>query len=154
VLDRLRESFVQRFPDAAALLSFGQSSVVAIGDPDGAGWRLALRSRDPAQGIFGEIRLRDQALSMSSKWGQDREIKGRVVSHVLDPRTGQPVEGTLEAVVIAATARRADAWSTALLVLGAVPTGLEGAQIHGLEVLIIEETGRIRRTRGWPRIED
>jgi len=154
VLDRLRASFVERFPDAAALLSFGQSSVVAIGDPDGGGWRLVLRSRDPAQGILGEIRLRDQALSMSSRLGQELEIEGRIVSHVLDPRTGRSVEGTLEAVVIAATARRADAWSTALLVLGAVPTGLEGARIHELEVLIIEQSGRVRRTPGWPQIED
>ncbi len=154
VLDELRESFVQRFPDGAALLSFGQSSVVAIGDPDGGGWRLVLRSRDPAQGILGEIRLRDQALSMSSRLGQERQIEGRVVSHVLDPRTGQPVEGTLEAVVIAATARSADAWSTALLILGAVPTGLERARIHELEVLIIEQTGRVRRTPGWPQIEN
>jgi thiamine biosynthesis lipoprotein len=154
VLDQLRESFGERFPGAAALLSFGQSSVVAIGDPDGGGWRLVLRSRDPALGILGEIRLRDQALSMSSRLGQDREIGGRVVSHVLDPRTGQPVEGTLEAAVIAATARRADAWSTALLVLGAVPTGLERARSQQLEVLIIEQTGRIRRTPGWPQIEN
>ena len=89
---------------------------------------------------------------MSSRLGQDREIKGRAVSHVLDPRTGQPVEGTLEAVAIAATARRADAWSTALLVLGTAPAGLERAQIHELEVLIIEQTGRVRRTPGWPQI--
>jgi FAD:protein FMN transferase len=38
--------------------------------------------------------------------------------HLLDPRTGRPSTGTLRVTVIAPTATAADAWSTALFVLG------------------------------------
>lgn len=44
---------------------------------------------------------------------------GTSVGHLFDPRTGHPAEGTvLQATAIAPTAAEADAWSTALFVLG------------------------------------
>ena len=44
---------------------------------------------------------------------------GTTVGHLFDPRTGHPAEGTvLQATAIAPTAAEADAWSTALFVLG------------------------------------
>ena len=44
---------------------------------------------------------------------------GTTVGHLFDPRTGQPAEGgVLQATAIAPTAAEADAWSTALFVLG------------------------------------
>ena len=44
---------------------------------------------------------------------------GTTVGHLFDPRTGRPAEGAvLQATAIAPTAAEADAWSTALFVLG------------------------------------
>ena len=44
---------------------------------------------------------------------------GTSVGHLFDPRTGRPAEGgVLQATAIAPTAAEADAWSTALFVLG------------------------------------
>jgi FAD:protein FMN transferase len=162
VLDHLRQSFVTRFPDGAALLSFGQSSVTAIGKPstdsvrnrEGDGWHLVLRSRDPSRGFLGEIRLHDQSLSMSSSLGSGHTIEGRRVSHVVDPQTGHPVEGTLEAVVIADSAARADAWSTALLVSGEIPADLDSASTRGLEMWLMNESGHEFQTAAWPAVSN
>lgn len=154
VLDRLQRSLRERLPSAAALLSFGQSSLLAIGDAaaPGQGWMLEIRSRDPARVDPGRIRLRNRALSMSSSLGSSVEVGGRRVSHVVDPRSGGAVEGTVEALVLAPSAAQADAWSTALLVLGAheAPrTVFAGMEALGLEARIFDSEGRGRATAGW-----
>jgi thiamine biosynthesis lipoprotein len=43
---------------------------------------------------------------------------GRRYGHILDPRTGWPVDDLLAVTVVAPTATEADAWSTACFVLG------------------------------------
>jgi FAD:protein FMN transferase len=70
------------------------------------------------------IPLRDQALSVSAVWGKyfhsfgQEPEKPRMVTHVLDPRTGCPAEDRQMAVVVLPSATDTDALSTALLVGG------------------------------------
>lgn len=156
VLDHLRDDLVVRLPTAAALLTFGQSSVWAIGGPGARGWRLAIESRDPARGSIGRIRLRDRALSVSSSVGSVLEIGGRAVSHVVDPRSGLVVQGTVEAIVVGDRATTVDAWSTALLVHGADLDAREALALldasPGLEARLIDAQGRSEATSGWGAI--
>jgi thiamine biosynthesis lipoprotein len=149
VLDRLRERFEADLPNAAALLSFGQSSTLALGDPDGDGWRLVVRSRNPAEGDLATVRLRDRALSVSSSVGSIREISGERVSHVIDPRTGSVIEETVEAIVVADRAAIADGWSTARLVIGANRTALRMIEKAGLTANILESSGRSVESESW-----
>jgi thiamine biosynthesis lipoprotein len=115
-LDRLAETLA-RAGIADALLSFGESSMVALGAPPGAErWRLLVRG--PGGGYAGVIGLRDQTLSVSSSFGGSDEIGGRRAGHILDPRSGRPVTQERVAVVVAPTATAGEAWSTALVVLG------------------------------------
>jgi len=98
-----------------ALLHGGTSTVVAIGaPPHGQGWHVALRS----EGDCPVVTLRDAALSVSAPHGRMIDVDGQPFGHVMNPATNAPAHGTYLAAVIAPTARRADAWSTALLVLG------------------------------------
>ena len=64
--------------------------------------------------------LRDgEAVATSGSYERFVEIDGRRYSHIIDPRTGLPVDNGLGSVsVIAPTAMEADACSTALFVLG------------------------------------
>lgn len=115
-LDRLAER-VRAAGIANALLSFGQSSLWAIGAPSGeAGWRLVVRR--PDGGFAGVATLRDRAVSVSGSLGQSNEIEGRRYGHVIDPRSGHPLIRPLEAFVLCSTAALAEAASKALLVLG------------------------------------
>lgn len=157
VLDRLARDFRTTFPNSGALLSFGESSVFAIGDPDGrprgGGWRLEVRSRDERGTRLSTIRLRDLALSVSSSLGRTSEIGDTRISHVVDPRTAVTVEGTVEAVVVSPRAGLADGWSTALLVLGAQREAMRLVDRVGLEAYVFEEAGRIAATDGWEALE-
>lgn len=156
-LDRLGDDFRSRFPGAAALFSFGESSVLAIGDPEGrmrgGGWRLEVHSRDAEAARLSTIALRDAALSVSSSVGRTSEIAGKRISHVVDPRTGVAVAGTVEAVVVSERAGLADGWSTALLVLGAQREALRLLDRAGLEAYVFESAGRIAATEGWEALE-
>lgn len=152
VLDRFRERFERELPGTPALLSLGESSVVAIGDPGGGGWRLVARSRDPARDDLATIRLRDRAISVSSSVGSVRPIGDRRASHVVDPRTGIAIEGTVESIVIANRADRADAWSTALLVLGANPEAIGLVEQAGLAALVVDSSGRSAATSNWEEV--
>lgn len=100
----------------------GQSSVLAHGstlaDPDG-GWPLGVHHPLRHEQRLAELRLRDAALATSGSEKQFFRHHGRRLSHILDPRTGQPAEGLLSATVIAPNAAMADGLSTALFVLGA-----------------------------------
>jgi thiamine biosynthesis lipoprotein len=67
---------------------------------------------------LAEFYLRDQALSTSGSGTQFFHHEGRRFGHILDPRTGWPVEGIHSVTVIAPTAAEADALSTAFYVMG------------------------------------
>ncbi len=132
----------------AALLSFGQSSLWAIGAPPAEpGWRLLVR--DPDGGYAGTMTLRDRAVSVSGSLGQSVEIGGRRYGHVLDPRSGEPLVRAAQAVVLAPDATSAEAFSKALLVLEPA----EGMRLleaePGCEALLLLGGGLRRETSGW-----
>ncbi len=118
-IELLRDAGVE-----AALLHGGTSTVFALGAPsDDTGWKVALRDPSRPEGeAFGNVALRDRALSVSAPHGKGFRAEGRLYGHVIDPRTGEPTAGSLLAAVCDASATMTDALSTALLVLG--PDGL------------------------------
>jgi len=148
--DILRESGI-----ACALLHAGTSSVLTIGAPPGAdAWRIALGGRAAGSGMIAAVgshapgvppegmlaqsskhlpphpkgvrilQLRDNALGVSAHHGRHAD-HDRSITHILDPRTGQPVHATSAmAAVVAPTAAVADAWSTACLVAGHRPVAM------------------------------
>jgi thiamine biosynthesis lipoprotein len=83
------------------------------------------------------VELDDRAVSTSGDYRDFREVDGRQVSHTIDPRSGRPVSHGLASVtVIHASAAEADAWATALMVLG-FEQGLALAERRGLAALFI-----------------
>ena len=69
--------------------------------------------------------------------GAAGEEEGRFWTHILDPRTGRPVERRAGSVtVLADSCLEADAWATALYVLGP-DEGLELAEQRGIPALFL-----------------
>jgi len=104
-----------------ALLHGGTSTVVALGHPPNnpSGWKI--KTRKLHSGSNGVVNLRDAALSVSACDGRTTKYGDKEIGHVLDPRSGKPVPEPRAAIAIANSAAVADAWSTALLVLGEPP---------------------------------
>jgi thiamine biosynthesis lipoprotein len=109
-LDRLGE-FLQADGVDRALLNFGGSSLLALGAPiDDVYWRVAVNGG-------AVLLLRNESASVSSSLSQFFEIAGRRYGHIVDPRTGRPIQHQQLAVVVAAAGSLAEAWSKALVIL-------------------------------------
>jgi len=93
----------------SALLHGGESTVLGLGSGPESGWTVALRAPGTDDSALEELRLRGRALS-----GSGVELHGR---HIIDPRTGLPVERYGAAWALADGAARADALSTAFMVM-------------------------------------
>lgn len=108
---------------------------------DGTAWRIAVES--PVAGtrlVQSVVRLRDVAIATSGDYRNFFEHDGKRYSHMIDPRTGRPIAHDLGAAsVISESAMHADAWATALLVLGP-ERGLETARREGLAANLIIRT--------------
>jgi len=101
------------------VLHGGQSSLVARGTPTGGnGWPIGIGNPLLTKRRLGTVILRNQAMSTSGSNIQFYRCEGRRFGHILDPRTGWPVDGMLSVTVLADSAAVADAVSTAFFVLG------------------------------------
>jgi thiamine biosynthesis lipoprotein len=145
----LREAGVE-----SALLHGGTSTLCAIGHPPNQqSWDIAIETPPALRNSrlpLGRIPLRDTALSVSAVWGKFFEWEGRMVGHVIDPRTGQPAGAAALAAVQCRSATDSDALSTALLVRGV--DGLEhiAALRPGLREWVVEWDRGDVVLRSWP----
>jgi thiamine biosynthesis lipoprotein len=88
--------------------------------PEGNKWKIGIEEPDqagkPAQ---RSVPLVDMAISTSGDWRNSFQHDRVRYSHVIDPRTAKPVAHKLASVtVFAKSSMEADAWSTALMVMG------------------------------------
>ncbi len=107
------------FPLSNFLLHGGFSSLLAHGHHNGhPGWPVGLRHPLFPDRNYATLLLKDRALSTSGSNVQFFRHQGERYGHILDPRTGWPVQGMLSVTVTAPTATAADALSTAFYVMG------------------------------------
>ena len=120
-----------------------------IGTPPGKnGWEVQIE--DPSkQGNRITIVLREGALSTSGNYENFFEVGGRRYSHIVDPRSGMPVDGIVSCSVTASTCVESDAYATAFFVLGA-ERALNG---FGDEfgIRIVDANFRVRENARFPK---
>ncbi len=110
----LRKAGVRR-----ALISAGGSSVYGLGAPPGQrAWPVTIQDPLDSRRMALTVRLHDQALSVSGSAEKFFEVDGRRYSHIMDPRTGYPVEGVLSVAVISDRGIDGDALDNVFFVLG------------------------------------
>ncbi len=133
-----------------ALFDFGGQLLALQGPVPGAGWPVALRDPRPvAIRPLWEMDLESASLSSSADDQRGLLIAGRRFSHIVDPRSGMPAQSLWTACSLAANATDADAWSTAVFVLGHERAS-ELASRAGVRVLTLDMAGEIRATKDFP----
>ncbi len=143
---------------AAALEQFGITRYLVSIDgelrsrglkPGGAPWQVAIERPDfEVRDVARVVALRDGGIATSGDYRHRMRVGDRTVSHTMDPRTRRPVDNRIASVTVAApTCATADAWATALLVLGEVE-GPKLADRLGLDALFI-----LRGAEGLEAIE-
>ena len=138
---------------AAALVEVGGELYGYGRKPDGAPWRVIVEGWRGDEDDTNEARVLAMdglAIATSGDRWHRREQEGRAISHTLDPRSGQPVADAPTAVTVAAdAAMRADAWATALTVLG-MRDGFDAACENGLAARFVDANGEAFEERMTP----
>ncbi|CAN7341521.1 FAD:protein FMN transferase [Rhizobium sp. LjRoot258] len=107
--------------------------------PDGRGWTVAVEMPNlETRAAHSVLVLEDAAVATSGDYRHWIDVGGRRLSHTMDPRLGMPLRHPpASATVIACDCMSADAWATAMMVLGEA-RGLALAETLGLPVLFLE----------------
>ena len=104
---------------SSALVSAGGSTIYGLGaPPDGDAWEVAVQDPIDSRRTALTLRVKNRALSVAGRSEKWFEADGVKYSHIMDPRTGRPVQGVLTVVVLAETGTAGDALDDALFVLG------------------------------------
>jgi FAD:protein FMN transferase len=100
----------------------GEGMAVGKNLQSGKPWELGIldpNSTRDNQFFKAYIALTDKSFTTSGNYFNYREVDGKKYSHTIDPFTGNPaVRALLSASVFADNATLADAWGTALMVMG------------------------------------
>lgn len=123
----------------SALVSSGGSSIYGIGTPpdDQRGWYVRIRDpRDEAK-TATEIYLKNASVSTSGNYEKFFWAEGKLYSHIMNPRTGNPAEGVLAVSVMSPKTIDSEIWAKPYYILGRNWT--EQHKCGGFRVLICED---------------
>ncbi|MEM8987711.1 MAG: FAD:protein FMN transferase [Pseudomonadota bacterium] len=120
------------------MVEIGGDLVAAGVNPSGQAWRIGVERPDAINRRVEEIvEISGLGMATSGDYRNYFEENGVRYSHIIDAETGRPVTHTTASVtVLAQTGALADAWATALLVLGA-ERGMSIAEKHDIGALFI-----------------
>ncbi len=128
-----------------AIIDMGGNIYACGTKPDGSPWRVGVKSPLVGEnGHFGIVSAADRAVVTSGVYERFFETDGKLYHHIMDPRTGRPVDNALLSVtIISESSTQADALSTACFVLGA-ERGLEYLEtLPGVEGIFVGEDLRV-----------
>jgi len=131
---------------AAALVSSGGSTIYALGAPPGRdGWDVTIQDPIDSRKAALTVTLKDRAVSIAGSSEKFFERDGVKYSHIMDPRTGRPVQGVLGVAVLAESGTAGDALDDALFVMGVERSRAYLKQLRGTEAYFFLPDA----TRGW-----
>ena len=106
--------------------------------PDGRSWQVGIEGPDAEPGVMDRIVAPGPlALATSGTGRQNISLGESGVSHLIDPRSGRPVDALPASVsVLDTSAMRADALATALMVMG-MERGAAFAETHSIPALFV-----------------
>jgi thiamine biosynthesis lipoprotein len=115
VADVLRRMNVQ-----TALVSAGGSSIYGMGAPpdEPQGWRISIRAPRDLHSASADVALQNMSLSTSGSYEKFFRARGRIWTHIIDPRTGYPARGASSVSVVARRAIDSEAWTKPYFING------------------------------------
>jgi FAD:protein FMN transferase len=132
------------------LVSLG-GDIALAGQPPAGGWPVALAdsSLASAAAVTRVVRLTAGAVATSSVTCRQWRHGGRVMHHIVDPRTGYPASGPWRTASVAAPrCALANAAATAAIVAG--PDAPAWLTRTGLAARLVGHDGAVRLLGGWP----
>ncbi len=142
--DILQQAGIER-----AVLSLGGNVYVLGKMENGQPWKVGIQNPDDKQRVAATLLLEDCSAVTSGDYERYFEQDGIRYHHILNPKTGYPGSAGLRSVtVLCESSTKADAYSTALFLMGA-EQGMDFYREHGgFEAVFLLTDGSIRCTDG------
>ncbi len=144
IADRIAD-FLRERGVTSALLNFG-GNVITIGrKPDGQPWVVGLQKPggEIFQDFWAALPSVDETVVTSGTYERGFTLDGVRYHHLLDPRTGWPVQNEVQTVtLIGKSSLMADGVSTACFVMGPEYGGML-AQRFGMRIVYLMKDGRV-----------
>lgn len=114
------------------------------------GWVIGLQDPRNEEERMAKLSLRDMSVATSGDYRRFAQVEGQKQSHILDPRSGQSVRDLISVTILAPTAMRADALSTAVSVMGFEKGMALIESLEDVEAIVVtsEEPGQFISTVG------
>ncbi|MDX1768819.1 FAD:protein FMN transferase [Arenibacter troitsensis] len=114
----------------------------------GEKWLIGIANPLSKEKIFSWLPVLESSVATSESYDKYITFDGRKYSHILDPRTGNPISGIYSVSVFSKTAELSDALATAIFVLG-VDSGLALInQLKGTEAIIVDDNNKMHKSSG------
>ena len=114
--DRALEA-MRRAGARAGLVNIG-GDIAVFGEKGGGPWTIGIQHPRAPGGLFAVLELDGGAVATSGDYERFFIAEGVRYHHLLDPKTGRPARGLVSATVTAPNCTLADAYATAVFVLG------------------------------------
>jgi thiamine biosynthesis lipoprotein len=118
-VDRMVEILQQRGGERA-LVAGSDSSIYGLGAPpdEPRGWEVSIRDPRNSRRAVAQVFLKNMSLSTSGSYEKFFQADGRTYSHIMDPRTGYPAQGTVSVSVVTPLTIDSEAWAKPYFVNG------------------------------------
>jgi thiamine biosynthesis lipoprotein ApbE len=149
IVDRACDAALKSSGDVSALtLNIGgdlrvcgdRTYTIGVTDPDNDAENAPL---------FARVNLQNGALATSGDWRRGFRIGETFLSHIVDPRTGMPVEAVRSASVFAPSAVDADTLATVFSVLTSDESVALADSLPSAGCLLIARDGQVWRSAAW-----
>lgn len=117
-------------------------------------WTVGVQDPTKENTVVGVLKIKDAAVTTSGDYERFYTIGSKKFSHIIDPNTGYPQETVISVTVIAAKAFQADAFSTALCIMGSQKGIPFVDSLQDVEAMIVENVdGEIvtSRSKGYEK---
>lgn len=116
-------------------------------DHNGEPWKVGIVNPMNKNRVFARFSLMDNAVVTSGDYERFLYLDGERYGHIINPRTGYPIQGVVSCTVFAPKAELADALATALFVMG-TETGMAFVdQLPNISAIIIDDQGEIHSSK-------
>ncbi|NPA43487.1 MAG: FAD:protein FMN transferase [Chlorobi bacterium] len=145
--DKAKQLLISRGVKGGIINASGDMNVWGT-TPDGRPWTVAIVNPFNKKTAFATVPMRDGAVATSGDYEKYVMFDGVRYAHIINPKTGWPVTGTVSVTVFAPTAELADALATAVFVMG-IEAGIDRVnQLPGIEAVIVDEEGKVHTSAG------
>lgn len=151
--DKAKELLMSQGIEAGLINASGDISCWGF-PPDSDSWTVGITNPLKKNAVFATVPLHGKSVTTSGNYEKFATINGKRYTHIIDPRSGWPVQGLASVTVFGPSAEMCNGFSTSIMVLGQ-EKGLEMLnQYPDYSGILISDSGEISTSKNLSAIEN